>query len=691
MVISNCKSMLSNLPFVLISGLFALIPFFFLPITPDWIDFNKGTLLILLTIVAGIVWLINGVRTKSLKLVQTPLDLPLLGIFVFYILSLIFSSERLSSFGNLATYTLPAGILFYFTCVNLLDTPKKWKSALYAFFGGSSILALVALLQFTLKSLGSSLAFIPAATLQLLTSFPLVDSLYSQTVFLAVVLVMVIIVTSSSDSIFHYVFLCLISFGLLVSIYQLWQNPPVFLSYQTSWRVATGTIGMDFKHGLLGSGPLTFLSDFTRFKTIDYNATATWSLRFGTSISELLNTLTTGGLALLIMSLIAITTGFRYLRNYQSFYRVSLREGSIIHDGFLNALMAGLLLIIVLFILLPFSFILYFLLFACLALTISGIHAKGAPGISQKEIFNPQFPAYVSYLFVSLPIIFYFVIVFFLGRFYLAEVKLRQSAEAANRNDGRATYNLQLAAQQLNPWAPGYLMALSQTNLLIADNIAARKDITDTDKQTIQGLVQQAIGFARQATALSPNNPVVWENLANIYRNLLNFAQGSDQWAVAAYQQVISLDPLNPKVRLDLGGIFFAKQDYQNAALHFQNAVNLKPDYANARYNLAQAYLKLNMTEPARQELLAVQQVICTATPESADCKKVGEEVSVLPTPTPTPEEKAPVVSPTVSPKTSPTPKTTVTPTIKQTVNPTLNPTPTIEIPTVSPTVTPTL
>ena len=106
-------------------------------------------------------------------------------------------------------------------------------------------------------------------------------------------------------------------------------------------------------------------------------------------------------------------------------------------------------------------------------------------------------------------------------------------------------------------------------------------------KREITKLIQQAIREAKVATVLNPTSAAYWENLAQLYRNLINFAEGSDQWAIAAYQQAITNDPINPRLRVNLGGLFYALGNYEAAIRRFENAVNLKPDYTNGYYNLA--------------------------------------------------------------------------------------------------------
>jgi tetratricopeptide (TPR) repeat protein len=55
-------------------------------------------------------------------------------------------------------------------------------------------------------------------------------------------------------------------------------------------------------------------------------------------------------------------------------------------------------------------------------------------------------------------------------------------------------------------------------------------------------------------------------------------------------------------LRVEAGGIYYANGDYLSAANLFRQAANLKPDYANAHYNLAKALLMLQNYTLALQE-----------------------------------------------------------------------------------------
>ncbi len=143
---------------------------------------------------------------------------------------------------------------------------------------------------------------------------------------------------------------------------------------------------------------------------------------------------------------------------------------------------------------------------------------------------------------------------------------------------------------------------------------------------------------AKIATVLNPTNAANWENLAQTYRSILRFADKADQWATASYQQAIINDPLNPQIRIKLGGLYYSLEDYEKATRQFENAVSLKPDYANAYYNLSAAYREKEMYQEAYN---AMEKVVNLVKSDSADYQKAKNELEALAKELPQQQEKA--------------------------------------------------
>ncbi len=210
---------------------------------------------------------------------------------------------------------------------------------------------------------------------------------------------------------------------------------------------------------------------------------------------------------------------------------------------------------------------------------------------------------------------------------YAAENTFKRSLDAAAANDGLTTYNLQREAILGNPYLPRYRRSYAATNLALANAIAGNENITDDDRNNVAQLIQQAIREAKIAASIDPGNATNWENLAAIYRALINAAQDADQWTVATLSQAIQTDPLNPALRVELGGVYYSLGAYDQAIRLFQQAAELKPDYANAYYNLSHAYQE-------KQDVVAaydyMRQTLSLTDPQSADYTQARQELEAL-------------------------------------------------------------
>ena len=174
-----------------------------------------------------------------------------------------------------------------------------------------------------------------------------------------------------------------------------------------------------------------------------------------------------------------------------------------------------------------------------------------------------------------------------------ADMKMADSLNQAKRNNGQTIYNLQRQALIDFPYRSDYYRIFSQVNLALANSLASSvpqgSNAPTSMQQTITQLLQQSIANGRTAIALAPMTSVNWENLSQVYSSLIGVGQNAGQFAVATLNQAILLDPQNPILRVELGGVYFQLQQYDAAQTQFQAAISLKPDFANAYYNLGHA------------------------------------------------------------------------------------------------------
>jgi Flp pilus assembly protein TadD len=405
--------------------------------------------------------------------------------------------------------------------------------------------------------------------------------------------------------------------GLAASIWSILpgkQASPLLLPFGVSWSVAVDVMKAP-RSALIGVGPENFSATYAQFRPSWTNATPWWSNLFGQGFDTPLTLLATGGLLSLLAWLWLVIT----------FASQAKRE--LKHEPFVTGLLLGTFLIQLLF---PSNVVLLTLQAVGLAYFISSRQAgKTLIHFFKTVSFEFGSTSTRSTLSTFIPIIIaagaFLLGSYGVGRAYAASNYLFRSAITAQKNEAVATYELQLKARNMNPYLAVYRTNFATTNLAIASALANKQDISEQERQQVTQLIQQAITEAKAATALRPEDTQSWRLLGQIYRNLIGSAESADQWTVNSYVKAIELHPADPTLRLELGSVFYSAQKYNEAILLFQQAAELKPDYVNAYYNLANALKQANQFDQAK---LAYQKTLTLLQPDSEDYIKANSELA---------------------------------------------------------------
>ena len=415
--------------------------------------------------------------------------------------------------------------------------------------------------------------------------------------------------TASTDkktkqALVYPVFMVVIVVALALAIYtilkpnansKLTASPLLFPPASTSWYAAVETLKNPV-NALFGVGIDNFSAIFTKVKGIEYNQSNLWQINsFSSSRSGLLHIFTESGLVgFAVFGFLLVFFVRTMLQNNSDKTHKQLTLNILQENPYLPA---GLLTVLV-FIILPSSLVMFFLLYFLLS-EIAKIKNRN----SEESVVGLAqiLPLYIALFVLSLAVV--AVLSYLLGRAYLAEYYFKKSLNGFVRNNVKELYDNQRQAIILNSRIERFRINFSQTNLAIANNIASKasssakatqdkqpaNQLSEEDRQTIAQAIQTAIAEVKAAVSLNPQKAANWENLALIYRNILTVAQGADSWTISAFQRAIVLDPQNPIYRLNLGGVFYTLENWDDASNLFSQAVSLKPDWSNAHYNLAWA------------------------------------------------------------------------------------------------------
>ncbi|KXK07723.1 MAG: Tetratricopeptide repeat protein [Microgenomates bacterium OLB22] len=358
----------------------------------------------------------------------------------------------------------------------------------------------------------------------------------------------------------------------LASGYRASRTEQILPSYLSSWRAAVETLQSP-QLMLTGFGSDNFIVAFTKAKTPAYNSQSDWSQNYRVARSGILQIWAEYGLPIVVLLILLLTTAI--FRTYKSSRDDEVGTENIYLTIQMAALIAGLIL-------LPLSPAIVFLLMMLLAEVVT----ETSPESSLLQLSFKRTPA------ATLP----FATVLCLmsgaagyGLYHVVGAELAFKKGIDNLSKGSVVYEQHRRAIQQNPFIERYRISFSQINLVLANSIMSKEKPSDQDKQTASQAIQVAIGEAKAAVSLNPLKSGNWLALATTYRSVIPVAKGADAWAIAAYQRAIILDPSNPSIRLQLGGVYYGLKQYDRAEELFKEALSLKADNPNFYYNYAWA------------------------------------------------------------------------------------------------------
>ncbi|KKR79400.1 MAG: hypothetical protein UU73_C0006G0046 [Candidatus Daviesbacteria bacterium GW2011_GWA1_41_61] len=410
------------------------------------------------------------------------------------------------------------------------------------------------------------------------------------------------------------------------------QNFPrvIQLPLEASWKISISA----FRDApFWGTGPASYLFDFTAYKPLELNATQFWNKRSDQAFNEYLYLLATTGalglLSLMLLTVIFISSALKSLKSPQGNISKVLCLSGLVFFTLLALHPTTLTLWVVGILILASFMIINKDLTQQIHLGISTFHHPQKP-----ELRFDALPIILS-LLVIIPL---GVVLFFAGKFTLADFYHRKALNAVASGNALGAYDQLIKSERLNPYIDLYRIDSAQTNFALANAIATSKippqatpgaTLSAEDKQDIQTLISQAINEGKVAVTLSPNNPANWEILGSIYREISGVAQNALAFSLDSYGRAIQKDPLNPLLRLTVGGIYYQIKNYDMAVRFFTDAINLKPDFANAYYNLA---IALKDKGDLSGATAAAEKTISLLKPEDNDYTTASELLNNLKT-----------------------------------------------------------
>lgn len=598
--------------------LFLLVPMAFLPVLIDAFGFGKNLILVVLSLLALLLWSINFFTSQE-KIVKTN---KMLWLFLIFLIWVGISFLRLNPGLRIQSLMLPMGFgtvaslfILFFVWIQVNDKKEREKQFLFLTIAGL-IMGVVSLLVFMMPASRLPIS-IPSGNplISINSSWSLTGSVLGEAVLLLFLIfgwvkrllkkikakedIMIYLIDAVAVAFFSLLF--------LLDIYRIFKLGWVALDRNSAWVIAVESFKIN---PIWGMGINNFVEAFNSFRPASYNLTGFWSIIFSGSSMGILHIWTELGVVALILVFYLVLMILKLKKNFKFWQLV-------------------VFLAIVLF--LPLNLISVFLL----VWLLSGIdwqtkESELVFSLGEKKL------NIIPYLVIVLILVLVGVGGYWFGRLFLGDYYMRQSLVAAAKNDGTKTYELQIKSIGFNPFLPSYRKMYSQTNLALVQALLSVEEIDEENKEKASILIQQSVREAKVAISLDQKNPDYWYNLAGIYRSLVGLIDGAADWSYQSYQQASLLDPTNPILYLDMGGLLYAAGNYETADRLFEEVIKNKGDFANGWYNWAYSAKQMNRVDlavPRLEQALALVPVDSgdyeTAATELGKWKKELEELII--------------------------------------------------------------
>lgn len=565
----NLTKLLKIVDKYLLFGTIFLFPLFFLPIFNSPFETGKLLLLSVSTILMAVIKIIKYFVDGGFEFKVGKLDFYVLLFTLAYILSTIFISPNRydAIFLPGATAFVIFGTILYFFTNQLSDKDKEVVENTL----------IVSAITASLVQLFTFFGVVPK-------DFQIFGNLLSTIVFFATIVSVAINKTLRTTNItqkaIYGVSSLVILVGLGINVFTILPGKETSFklpSVKTGWSIAIDTIKQS---PLLGFGPSNFNEGFSKLKPIEFNSTPSWNNKFIVSSNNLFTILSEVGLIGLAVFVIILIK-------------------SLNKDNIQNNVYYGVATLSVISILLPIPAVTLPIIFILISLNNNTHMSFG------------RFSSKLPIILLSMPLIAFIVLAIFFGyKAFYSEYVYGVALKAVSANDGVKAYDNLNKAIAINPYIDRYHKSSAEINIAIATNLAKKENITDQDKTTIAELIQQAIREGKASVSVNPRKSSNWETLGDIYSNVSAFAKDANKFAIESYNQAIFLDPINPILRIKLGGIYFAEGKFGEAIKIFELAVLAKPDFANSHYNLAMAYKGNKEIDKAKAQMEAVLKLV---------------------------------------------------------------------------------
>lgn len=376
--------------------------------------------------------------------------------------------------------------------------------------------------------------------------------------------------------------------GFISQSISAWQDsqglnyPEVRPAFLGTRDVAISTLKENF---LIGAGPNNFISQWARHKPVLVNQTNFWDVNFSSGFGLIPTTVVTSGLLGLLAWLFLLVTIF--LSGIKFFF-ANLKQ-RVINPFFLIAMFGSFYLWLFAIFFTPGTTV-WALSFVFTGLLIASMFAENDEQKITIGLSNDPRVSFSSTMILVLVIFGSLGSAYILTQKYWSIMLFQRGLHAySQKGDLNLAEKHILSAINLNR-DDVYYRALAELNLGKINQLLTSSNLTPEEvRESFNRHREVAVTSSLLAKNINPQNYLNWSTLALVYESLasLNFPNAYEQ-AVTAYATARQLNPTDPSLVFRQGRLELAKKDTAKAREYFNQALVLKPNYAQALFALAQ-------------------------------------------------------------------------------------------------------
>ncbi len=387
-----------------------------------------------------------------------------------------------------------------------------------------------------------------------------------------------------------------------------------------SWNIAKLSLQ---QRPFFGSGPGTWIYDYSKFRSPSVNLSQFWTIRFERGLSTFYTLLATIGIVGTSLWLLLLLSAI-----FKSVMHLIKEKNDDEWQAYLTVFVGWSVSAFIAFFY-NYNFSHHFVFWFLLALLATLVAKNKLVLDGQKK------PAIMTTLSVVLIVISVCAVsvLWLSGQRLVADAEYSKAVmsyrEGKPIDDSISRLQTAVSLNRLND---AYYRNLSQAYLIKVNEELNKANQQPDQEQTkaILKMVNDARDQAVKATQVSPNNVDNWANLAIIYQAVASFMPGSDELAITNFQKALELEPNNPVYYNEIGKLYIMRSDayktlllskdeakraeaqtnmnaeLDKAAEQLNQAVQAKPDFAAAHYDLAILYERQNRLKDAIDKMLAV-------------------------------------------------------------------------------------